>query len=113
MDQHPVLRPIALLGKRTILRHGRPVQQVLIQWENLPLSDATWEFSQHIALEFPDFNLDDKVPVAAGDNDAGQQLPDDECQLSSQYGATINPLKHNIRTNRVSTRVTKFKDYVM
>ena len=46
-------------------------------------------------------------------NDAGQRSSHDVGQRSSQGGATGNQLVRNTRTNMVSTRFTKFNDYVM
>jgi hypothetical protein len=58
------------------LRHGRPLQQpkralraslrrgawhVLIQWANMPASEATWEPVDTIREVFPSFQLEDEL----------------------------------------------------
>ena len=40
---HPILEPSQVLQKRVILRDQLEVLQVLIQWQKLSLSEATWE----------------------------------------------------------------------
>ena len=37
------ITPAAVLARRTLQRHGRDVEQALIQWENLDTAYATWE----------------------------------------------------------------------
>ena len=45
-----------------ILQHGSmKIPQVLIMWQHVPLTDATWEDVAVIQQAFPSFNLEDKV----------------------------------------------------
>lgn len=97
VNDQPLLQPASVLNSRTILVLGRPVPQVLIQWEGQPASDATWE--DHIAFhqDFPTFNLEDKVSFQEAANDASD----------------VTQIRRSGRTERVSTQVTRFKDFVM
>jgi hypothetical protein len=38
---HPILLPDRILDSRTILQNGRSIQQVLVQWQRQPITDAT------------------------------------------------------------------------
>ena len=47
----------------------QPGLEVLIQWQGLSESDATWENFDDIVSQFPSFHLEDKVKVMGGSND--------------------------------------------
>jgi hypothetical protein len=47
--------PVAVLQTRQIPRNNLPVVQWLVQWDNLPTGDATWEDADFIKHTFPDF----------------------------------------------------------
>lgn len=49
MEAHPQ----AAIGVKHSAQHPAQVSQVLIQWFDLPLCDATWEDAQAIQLRFP------------------------------------------------------------
>ncbi|KAF5784342.1 putative nucleotidyltransferase, Ribonuclease H [Helianthus annuus] len=53
------LLPAVVLDKRVIRRGNKAAAQVLVQWKNKPLSDATWEFKDDLQLRFPDFQMID------------------------------------------------------
>ncbi|GJZ19340.1 ty3-gypsy retrotransposon protein [Tanacetum coccineum] len=57
---HPILLPDRVVDSRTILQNGRSIQQVLVQWQNQPIIDATWE-NLEFRHDFPSFNLEVKV----------------------------------------------------
>ncbi|PNX93203.1 hypothetical protein L195_g016354 [Trifolium pratense] len=59
----PILQPIAVLQRRDIVRNEHAIQQVLIKWEGLNDTDATWEDVDEITENYPNFNLEDKVEV--------------------------------------------------
>lgn len=40
--------------------------EVLVKWENLPDSEATWESAPLIHQQFPAFHLEDKVKLHGG-----------------------------------------------
>ena len=39
---------------------NKTVTQVLIHWDGLSPADATWEFTDELKLQFPQFNLEDR-----------------------------------------------------
>ncbi|KAJ0112527.1 hypothetical protein Patl1_02426 [Pistacia atlantica] len=53
----PCHKPLAFLSERTILRQGVPVHEVLVQWEHLPLEDASWELWEDALID----GLEDKA----------------------------------------------------
>ncbi|XP_043700242.1 uncharacterized protein LOC122650951 [Telopea speciosissima] len=66
-DAQPV--PKAILNFRTLVSHGRSVRQALVQWEDLPLEDTSWEDISLLHRLFPQLNLEDKVRVGEHSND--------------------------------------------
>lgn len=50
-------QPFKILDSRIIRRRNRAVGQILVQWRDLPLEDASWEFRDEFQLRFPDFQL--------------------------------------------------------
>lgn len=48
--------PVAILERRLIPRNNEPDVQWLIQWTNLPPSEATWEDASFISKVFPNFH---------------------------------------------------------
>lgn len=59
----PILQPVAVLNRRELMQNDHVISQVLIQWEGLSNTDATWEDVDDIAANYPPFNLEDKVDV--------------------------------------------------
>ncbi|MCI18667.1 hypothetical protein A2U01_0039822 [Trifolium medium] len=55
---------------------GVSIPQSLVQWSNKSIDDVTWEDNDLLRGQFPDFNLEDKVPFDEGgiDRDADDQL---------------------------------------
>ncbi|KAF7152598.1 hypothetical protein RHSIM_Rhsim01G0083100 [Rhododendron simsii] len=49
------LEPVAILDRRLVKQHNRPVTKVLIQWSNSIPEDATWETWHDIQQRFPLF----------------------------------------------------------
>jgi hypothetical protein len=47
-------------------RNNQAATQVLIHWDGWPPADATWEFTDELKLQFPTFNLEDKVGFEGG-----------------------------------------------
>ncbi|XP_038687346.1 uncharacterized protein LOC119996729 [Tripterygium wilfordii] len=62
----PVVKPIAILSQREVVRQGQLIPQVLVQWENLLQEDATWEDLALVSKQFPNLNLEDKVLTDQG-----------------------------------------------
>lgn len=56
-NNQPVEVPAAVLGQRTILVHGKPCHQILVQWVGLPADEASWEDLDSFQLSFPTFHL--------------------------------------------------------
>uniref|UniRef100_A0A0A9AK86 Integrase catalytic domain-containing protein n=1 Tax=Arundo donax TaxID=35708 RepID=A0A0A9AK86_ARUDO len=48
--------PVSILERGVIPRNNEPVVQWLIQWMNLPESEATWEDAEFIRVVFPGFH---------------------------------------------------------
>ena len=61
-EMEMLLTPVAILGVRP--GSGKEYD-VLIQWDGLPATDATWEAASEIQQQFPNFHLEDKVKVWA------------------------------------------------
>jgi len=58
VDEHGNIKvaPHQILQRRMIPRNNEPVVQWLIQWTNLPASEATWEDADFIRRIFPSFH---------------------------------------------------------
>ncbi|KAM0019502.1 putative nucleotidyltransferase, Ribonuclease H [Helianthus debilis subsp. tardiflorus] len=63
-----VLQPSQILGHRTVHRGVQSIDQYLIQWAGLPVTEASWEDKHHLQTAFPDLHLEDKVSVIGGGN---------------------------------------------
>lgn len=46
-----------------VKRSGRFRWEILVEWENVPISEATWEDWDVMKEQFPDFDLEDKVSL--------------------------------------------------
>ena len=47
-------------------QQSQGVWRILVQWEGLPVEDATWEQLEEFRQHFPDFQLEDELFVQAG-----------------------------------------------
>lgn len=66
-DLELVAHPEEVRGVRYKHNGGATEKEVLIQWEGLTELEATWEDFSKVNMQFPNFNLEDKVKVwAAG-----------------------------------------------
>ncbi|XP_038978713.1 uncharacterized protein LOC120109046 [Phoenix dactylifera] len=77
-----VLQPMKVLQCR-IKRKGRnkrKVWQVLMQWKDIPIEDATWEEYDEVARKYPKFHLEDKEVLQEGGN--GEVPPNSPHQIS-------------------------------
>ena len=45
----------AIIDQRIVTRRRRPTNEVLIQWANLPIEDATWENYDDLKIKFLEF----------------------------------------------------------
>ena len=62
-DNTPVLQPLFIRDYRWIKQGGKYVMEALVQWASLPIEDATWEAVDHLRLQFPNIDLEDKDRV--------------------------------------------------
>ncbi|KAL4578746.1 hypothetical protein LXL04_014877 [Taraxacum kok-saghyz] len=53
------------------VHHG--TDEILVQWNGLPVQEATWEVKSQIQQQFPDFHLEDKVGFRGAGIDMNQQ----------------------------------------
>ena len=53
--------PVVVCATRTILRHHKPEHQILVQWYDAPLENATWKPFQEFYKTYPNYHLEDKV----------------------------------------------------
>jgi hypothetical protein len=60
-DSCPIIHPIEVLEARTIVKGNQKVHQVLVQWDQHPIFEATWEDMDDLRQKFPNYNLEDKV----------------------------------------------------
>ena len=61
---HGAVAPVPERAVRYRLARG--VRQVLIQWQGLSAASATWEDVESFAARFPDFQLEDELPLEGG-----------------------------------------------
>ncbi|KAI5438609.1 hypothetical protein KIW84_024371, partial [Lathyrus oleraceus] len=64
----PILMPQTIIQSRVILQQQQQIPQVLVQWEGLPRSAATWENWSEFQDNYPNLNLEDKVSFNGGSN---------------------------------------------
>lgn len=62
-----------ILELRRSTTPGSHSREVLVQWLNLPLEDATWEDCHQLQQSFPSLNLEDKILLGDGSNDANAE----------------------------------------
>ena len=60
LPKEPALQPQAILDRRMVRHHRQAATQVLIHWQTLSSSEATWEFVEDLRLRYPQFFLEDK-----------------------------------------------------
>ncbi|KAH9679078.1 hypothetical protein KPL71_025968 [Citrus sinensis] len=71
IDNHPLTLPAAICATRIVFQQGKLVPQVLVQWTDGALENATWENFGAFCQQYPAFNLEDKVSFQEGENDTG------------------------------------------
>ncbi|GJT47076.1 hypothetical protein Tco_0955791, partial [Tanacetum coccineum] len=93
------MSPIKILGNHSLLQRGG--DEVLVQWDNAPADEATWEDRDTFLKTFPTFDLKDKVSVEGESNDTGHH----EAQLEGVQLVGVN-------AKRQSKKPTWMSDYV-
>lgn len=64
VEHQPAHVPVAILQRRTVLRNNKEVNQVLVQWSDLSLEEASWEDEDSLDSS----RLEDKSPLQGGGN---------------------------------------------
>ncbi|VFQ87158.1 unnamed protein product [Cuscuta campestris] len=111
VDGRPPSRPLKAHAWQTTLVNGVPEQQVLVEWTDGGLHDATWEPVDALRRHYPDMHLEDKVPFEQGGNVTSTPLGDDgavenECgeptrdSDDGQPGDAGSPVRRGTRTRR-------------
>ncbi|GJX52056.1 reverse transcriptase domain-containing protein [Tanacetum coccineum] len=95
----PEMSPIKILGNCSLLQRGG--DEVLVQWNNAPADEATWEDRDTFLKTFPTFDLEDKVGVEGEGSDTGHH----EAQLEGVQLVGVN-------AKRQSKKPTWMNDYV-
>ncbi|KAK2367199.1 hypothetical protein QL285_080510 [Trifolium repens] len=60
-ESGPIIHPMEVLDARTIMRGTQKINQVLVQWDQLPAAEATWEDIDTLQDNFPTFNLETRL----------------------------------------------------
>ncbi|KAJ1694535.1 hypothetical protein LUZ63_011233 [Rhynchospora breviuscula] len=77
----PTIRvPIAILARKLIKRRNAPIAQILVQWQNQPVEEASWEDYDVIKQKFPTAILEDK------DGFIGEGMSDTAADLGVTIG---------------------------
>lgn len=71
-DGNMVSRPRRALDYRQVKKEGRMRWEVLLEWEDLPMEEATWEHLGAMHERFPDLVLEDKDELEGDGNDASE-----------------------------------------
>lgn len=61
VDGKSISTPIAICGVQTVMKQHKVDHQVLVQWSDTTLEEATGESTIDLHQRFPDFHLEDKV----------------------------------------------------
>lgn len=69
------LTALNILGYYFINTFNGLQEQILVQWDSQPESDATWENLSHFHFSYPNFNLKDKVNSHRLGNDTQKAQP--------------------------------------
>ncbi|GKC19565.1 ty3-gypsy retrotransposon protein, partial [Tanacetum coccineum] len=60
-EGHPVDQPLVVCATRVILRNGKPICQILVQWLGSSPEEATWEELSEFQTTYSFCHLEDKV----------------------------------------------------
>jgi len=58
-----ILEPEAILDHRWVKQGGKFLAESLVKWKHLLTEEATWEVTESLCHQFPNLNLEDKVPL--------------------------------------------------
>nr|KYP57087.1 hypothetical protein KK1_003342 [Cajanus cajan]KYP57106.1 hypothetical protein KK1_003361 [Cajanus cajan] len=115
-DQLPVIQPIAILEDRVIIRGQKQIQQLLVQWEGLDESQATWENKDAIEAAYPLFNLEDKVVskgrgIVMNKCGEGPELVAVKKTVASEQVAHDQQMGEHIRSTRMRVTSSKLRGF--
>ncbi|KZV54417.1 hypothetical protein F511_09732 [Dorcoceras hygrometricum] len=65
-DLTTTYEPVGVLAHRQKKKAGSSIPQVLVQWKNKPLEEATWEDAEDFYCQFPSTSLEDKADLEGG-----------------------------------------------
>ncbi|KAD4585551.1 hypothetical protein E3N88_23152 [Mikania micrantha] len=71
-DGELFVQPASVLDHRWVNSSGSKVLEILIQWKDRPIEEATWEEFDLVATQFPSFRLEDKSTFGQGSIDTSQ-----------------------------------------
>ncbi|CAJ2644785.1 unnamed protein product [Trifolium pratense] len=94
-DNGPMIQPVEILQVRTIMKGTQRIHQVLVQWDQYDIAEATWEDIDDLQKNFPLYNLEDKV-VFKGD---GIVMRPKEEDILEAYNSAKTP--HNMQEGKV------------
>lgn len=110
---HPISKPLAICATRQVLRHGKLEKQLLVQWNDSPLEDATWEKSEEIQRLYPNIHLEDKVTFEEGRSvTTVHENNPNACESHQESDVNTNKEKEVRRSTRIRKAPVWLKDYV-
>ncbi|KAJ1703891.1 hypothetical protein LUZ63_003670 [Rhynchospora breviuscula] len=95
--------PAAILARRLIKRRNEPIPQILVQWQDQPPEEASWEDYDVIKQKYPTAILEDK------DNFIGEGMSHSISQLGVTVG-TIDPVNKDTGQKRGRDRQPPLKE---
>ena len=67
LEEVDLLTPNKILANQSIRQQDASIKQFLIQWNNKPVEEATWEEELTLKSKFPNFSLEDKTVLDLGE----------------------------------------------
>lgn len=78
LDGEILVEPVAALGKRLVKKNNAAEVEILVQWANLPVEEATWESYHHMKKQFPHFDTWGQGSVQGGSTVMVQEVKGNE-----------------------------------
>ena len=92
--------PHTVLAQRSLRQHGKLVKQLLIQWQNKTVEEATWEEELAFKTKFPAFSLEDKTVLDEGGSDKEGPKAGERDETLVQPIWLVNTRRRGTRTER-------------
>ncbi|KAH9667504.1 hypothetical protein KPL70_021062 [Citrus sinensis] len=96
VDNKPLSSPIAVCAERKILRQGKEIPQILVQWSDSSPENSTWEDFEEFCKLYPALHLEDKVSFQGMGND-------------TTWPIVVNQIEHN-ETAREETQPAEMEE---